>query len=95
MSEECSDKMEPVIIGASGNPLLSHSVQLLHSMFTRSHNNLFRLFWSGGFELIDISTRVNRGMIELKERLQCYNYRVRHISGSKIYIADALSRKPT
>ena len=43
---------------------------------------------------MDITTLSNRRMISLKDKLQPYNYQIKHVAGKRNSIADSLSRVP-
>ena len=47
------------------------------------------------FELLDINSMSNKRMINLRDKLQVYNYKISHISGKRNSIADSLSRAPS
>ena len=47
------------------------------------------------FELLDITSMSNKRMINLRDKLQCYNYTISHIAGKRNNIADSLSRTPS
>ena len=47
------------------------------------------------FELLDITSMSNKRMINLKDKLQQYNYSISQIAGKHNSIADSLSRTPS
>ena len=95
LSEECSDKMAPTEL-----ELLAVYYCLSKCHYFTANTRLPIVIYSDcsglrNFELLDITSMSNKRMINLRDKLQCYNYSISHIAGKRNNIADSLSRTPS